>query len=63
MTVEKSTAEVLKPQAGDTYRCQRCELEIKVAQGCTCDESADDANRVHFECCGRTLVLVQRIVD
>ena len=37
------------PKRGDTYRCEKCGMEVKVTADCTCS----DPDMVHLECCGQ----------
>ena len=39
------------PKSGETYRCERCGMELKVTADCNCD----DPQMVHMECCGQEL--------
>ena len=39
------------PKRGETYRCEKCGMELAVTVDCQC-QSADN---VHLECCGQEL--------
>lgn len=38
------------PATGDMYRCTKCELEVHVTKGCTCEEGC-----ARLECCGESM--------
>jgi hypothetical protein len=38
------------PKTGDTLRCQKCGMEVKVSQDCKCD-----SGQPRLECCGQPL--------
>lgn len=42
------------PHKGETYRCERCGMEMEVTADCGCDDPA----MVHLECCGQELARV-----
>jgi hypothetical protein len=46
-----TTANVSTPKKGETFRCEKCGMEIQVTADCKCK----DAEHVHFECCGQPL--------
>ena len=39
------------PKSGETYRCKKCGMELKVTADCTCK----DPSMVRLECCGQEL--------
>jgi hypothetical protein len=41
------------PHKGDTYRCERCGMEITVTADCKCN----DPEHVHLECCAHEMTL------
>ena len=46
-----ATSNSATPKKGDTFRCDKCGMEIQVTQDCKCK----DGEHVHFECCGQGL--------
>ncbi len=49
--VDETTPSDTTPRKGETYRCERCGMELKVSADCACD----DPEMVHLECCGQEL--------
>jgi hypothetical protein len=39
------------PKKGDRFRCGKCGMEVQVTADCGCNQ----ANMVHFHCCGQEL--------
>lgn len=41
------------PQAGDSFRCERCGMELEITADCRCEEG------VHLECCGQPMIQIR----
>ena len=41
------------PHKGDTYRCERCGMEITVTSDCNCN----NPDHVHLQCCEHEMML------
>ncbi len=47
---QKSPKATHQPRSGETYRCQKCGMEMEVKQDCKCEQGAP-----RMECCGQPL--------
>lgn len=47
----QQTGSPLMPKYGDTFRCQKCGMELQITKGCGCK----DPNHVRLECCGQAM--------
>jgi len=39
------------PKMGERFRCAKCGMEVQVTADCRCQQ----ADKVHFHCCGQEL--------
>ncbi len=42
--------QMIKANQGDTFRCQKCGMELTITKGCDCDD-----NMTELKCCGQPL--------
>ena len=50
MTDSVAGNNALAPKAGETYRCESCELQVQIVKGCDCEPPCAE-----FRCCGATM--------